>query len=244
MTWLIVGGSSGLGRALAERFAAAGHPLALISSDRRDTDAVAADLRWRYAVPVRTVALDLAAPDLSFAPVDAALATLPPLSGLLLPAGMNRADDQPGLAPAALDALVRTNFLAIAQLINHCLPRLREAPAGVIIGFGSVAGARGRARNAAYAAAKRALESYFESLRHALADAPVTVQFYVLGYLDTNLAFAERTPLPKAAPERLAAVVYRRRGQDFGRAYYPGFWRPVCWVIERLPWVIYRRLSF
>ena len=38
-TCLVVGGSSGLGRSLAERFASAGYALALVSSDRRDIDA-------------------------------------------------------------------------------------------------------------------------------------------------------------------------------------------------------------
>ncbi|MBC8022879.1 MAG: SDR family NAD(P)-dependent oxidoreductase, partial [Burkholderiales bacterium] len=51
-TILIVGGSSGLGRALAERFARAGHTLALVSSDVRDTEALAADLRLRHGVTV------------------------------------------------------------------------------------------------------------------------------------------------------------------------------------------------
>ena len=41
--------------------------------------------------------------------------------------------------------------------------------------------------NVAYSAAKRALASFFESLRHACADTGVAVQFYVLGYMDTEL---------------------------------------------------------
>jgi len=82
---------------------------------------------------------------------------------------------------------------------------------------------------------KRALDSYFESLRHALSGSNVIAQYYVLGYLDTNLAFAENTPLPRASPRRLAEVVFDRRQRDFGRTFYPRFWYPLCLLLRLLP---------
>jgi NAD(P)-dependent dehydrogenase (short-subunit alcohol dehydrogenase family) len=244
VTYVIVGGSSGLGRALAERFAAAGHALLLISSDSRDTEALAADLALRHGVAVRPVACDLASRALDLAPMDAALASLPPLAGLLLPVGASRDGDQPGQPGESFDAISAINFASPCRIVDHLLARLRQAPDAVVVGFGSIAATRGRTRNAAYAAAKRALQSYFESLRHALAGSGVRVQFYVLGYLDTNLAFAQKTALPRAAPEACAARVYRRRGDDFGTAYHPSYWRPLCAVLRLMPWFVFRRLSF
>ena len=67
-----------------------------------------------------------------------------------------------------------------------------------------------------YAASKRALQTWFEGLRHACAGTPVRVRFYVLGYLDTNLAFGRRTLLPRADPARLAARVVREPGRARG----------------------------
>jgi len=243
-TYLVVGGSSGLGRSLAERFASAGHSLALVSSDFRDTEAMASDLALRWGVAVAHVALDLAAPEPSLAALDDALVGLPPLAGLLLPAGMNRAADAPGQAPDAFAALTNANYSNICRIVDHYLPRLRLAPNGLIVGFGSIAATRGRTRNAAYSAAKRALQSYFESLRHSLAGSNIRVQFYVVGYLDTNLAFGQRTALPRASPQRLADCVYRRRNSDLGVLYYPAFWYPICMMLRALPWPIFRRLSF
>jgi short-subunit dehydrogenase len=244
MTYLIVGGSSGLGRALAERFARAGHALVLISSDLRDTRAVASDLALRYRVPVLPVLFDLATPAADFRAVDSALHGLPPLAGLLLPAGMNRSDDEPGQPPQALDALTSVNYTAPCKFIDHYLPRLRSGASGLIVGFGSVAATRGRTRNAAYSAAKRALACYFESLRHSLSESNVVVQFYVLGYLDTHLAFGLETPLPRAAPAVCAERVFRRRDEDFGQAYFPSYWGPICFVLRGLPWFVFRRMSF
>lgn len=244
MTYIIVGGSSGLGRALAERFAAAGHASVLISSEARDTQALAADIRLRHRIPAVSVALDLTDRRIDFGYIDEALASLPPLAGLLLAAGMNATTDHPGQSQESLDALTTANYTSICKLINHYLPRLHSVPHGLIVGFGSVAATRGRTRNAAYSAAKRALQMYFESLRHALAGSTVAAQFYILGYLDTNLAFGQNTVLPRAQPERLADIVYQRRLDDFGVSYFPRFWFAVCLLLEALPWAIFRRLSF
>src|SRR5215813_166478 len=94
-TCLVVGGSSGLGRSLAERFACAGYAVALVSSDRRDTSALASDLELRLGVPVAVVAMDLRRERLDLSELDRALAVLPPLTTLLAPAGMNGGHDRP-----------------------------------------------------------------------------------------------------------------------------------------------------
>jgi len=218
--------------------------MALVSSDRRDTNALSSDLGLRLGVPVTTVAMDLRVESLDLLELDRALSVLPPLTILLAPAGMNGEDDTPGQPMTAFEALNRANFGSICKIIGHCLPRLMAAPAGLIVGFGSIAAVRGRTRNTAYSAAKRALQSYFESLRHALSESKVMVQFYVLGYLDTNLAFGQRTLLPPASPSRLAEHVYARRSRPIGVKYYPGIWKPICAVVRVLPWFIFRRLTF
>ena len=243
-TCLIIGGSSGLGRCLAERFARGGYALALVSSDERDTRALASDLRLRFGVPAETLQLDLGSESLPLRDLDATLSRLPPLTVLLAPAGRSQDDDQAGEASPIFDELVRTNFTNICRIIAHYVPCLTAAPTGLIVGFGSVAAVRGRTRNAAYGAAKRALHSYFESLQHALAASNIRVQFYVLGYLDTNLAFAQRTLLPPASPSRLADCVYRRRSDALRVAYYPRLWQPLCAIVRAVPWALFRRLSF
>ena len=56
-TAVVVGASSGLGRALATELARRGHAVLLVASDRRDVDALAADLQLRHGVPARALAL-------------------------------------------------------------------------------------------------------------------------------------------------------------------------------------------
>lgn len=242
MTYIIVGGSSGLGRALAERFAAAGCELVLVSRDIRDTLPLANHFAIKYGVKVSPVALDLSRSPLAVDDIDRALEGHLPLQGLLMPVGINDDQDVVGLSDDTFEYLTRINFLSPCQLLNHYLPRL-ENNAGVIAGFGSVATARGRSRNAAYAAAKSALESYFASLMHYAANRQLCCQYYVLGYLDTNLAFAQTLLFPLASPDRVADVVYKNRATT-GRRFLPRPWYLLYRVVQLLPWPIFKRLSF
>ena len=238
MTYLVVGASSGLGRALAERFASAGNELILVSRDRRDTEALSAHLTILHGVKISPVTIDLANSPLSYTEIDAALQIHQPLKGVLLPAGANDDDDVVGLNDDKLTYLTRVNYLAPCELLNRYLPLLKDND-GVVIGFGSVATARGRTQNAAYAAAKSALQAYFESLAHS----GMRCQFYILGYLNTNLAFAQDLPFPMAAPDRIANVVYKQRFAN-GRRFLPRPWYMVYRIVQLLPWFIYKRLSF
>ena len=242
MTYIIVGGSSGLGRALAERFAAAGCELVLLSRDIRDTQPLANHLSLKYEVKVSPVAIDLNCSPLPFDVIDTILKSHSPLKGLLMPVGINDDKDIVGLDDGTLESISRINYLSPGQLVNHYLPSL-EQNSGVIVGFGSVATARGRSKNAAYAAAKSALESYFESLSHYAENKEFYCQYYILGYLDTNLAFAQNLLFPLASPDRIADVVYNRRLAR-GARFLPRAWYILYRVVQFLPWTIFKRLSF
>lgn len=244
MNYVIVGASAGVGRALAYQFARAGHNLVVAASDARDLEATASDLRIRCGIQVATVVMDLARIDeTALRQIEQAAGDLGGLHGLLLPAGAVSPDDTAHAAAGEIDRLTRVNYLSMASVIQRLLPLLQGHPA-VIVGFGSVAAMRGRGRNAAYAAAKRALESYFESLRHAFSNTELNVQFYILGYMNTQMAFGIRTLLPKADPDRLSRVVLANITRDIGVMYYPRYWRFINWVIRMIPWQLYKRLNF
>jgi len=70
------------------------------------------------------------------------------------------------------------------------------------------------------------------------------VAFYVLGYVDTNLAFGRPLPFPKADPRRLAERVCDDLGRVRGRRFLPSYWRLVSWALQAVPWVVYKRLRF
>jgi len=245
VTAVVVGASAGLGRALAAALAAAGHDLVVAASDARDVEALAADLRLRCGVRVAALAVDLGSPEADLEPLARAAESLGGADVLLLPVGWTAeaARDDGTLEPATAERLLRTNFLSVVAIVARFLPELRRRPGARVVGFGSVAGARGRRANLVYASAKRALQTYFEGLRHACADSPVRVQFWVPGYLDTNLAFGRSTPLARADPARFAARVVRRLGDGDLVVYHPGWWRLLCADVQLVPFFLFKRLK-
>jgi len=243
--YVIVGASSGVGRAIAEVFAAKGCDLVLVSREERDTNAVASDLMLRFGVSVKFVKLDLAAPQPDFSEIlEAVNSAGKNFKGMLVPAGAVINTDTLEIETSAIDGLFRVNCLSICSLIIEMLKRLHKDNVISLVGFGSIASARGRGSNMIYSAAKTAMRFYFESLRHACVDKKVVVQFYVLGYMDTNLAFAYNVPLPKGVPNELAQRVYRDIQKDIGVSFFPRYWLIIAMIIKLIPWPIYKHLKF
>ena len=240
-TAIVIGASSGLGRALATELARTKHALLLVASDLRDLDALAANLNLSYGVPVRALALDLGREPDPGARIAGALAGLPAAAALLLPIGYSRDDDDLSLDAASIGQLLAINLHAPLAIVHALLPVLLEAK-GTIVLFGSVAAVRGRRRNVVYAGAKRALVSLYESLRQRYAPAELCVQLYQLGFLATNLTHGAELPLPAADPDRVARTVVARLGRGSSSRHLPRWWAPIALIVRWLPWPLYRRM--
>ena len=244
MTWVVVGASSGLGRSLSTELAVRGGALLLVSSDARDLSALCADLELRFSCRARYMESDGRDPAGMADALAEALGEAARIDGILLPIGMIDDGDDGALPPDRAAAIVNVNFLAVSAVVSRLLPRLASQRSGSLVGFGSVAALRGRSRNVVYSAAKRALQGYFESLRHACEPKGLAVAFYVLGYMDTSMAYGRRLAIPKANPDAVAAHVCDHLGRHRGVHYVPRFWGPISLVVRNMPWALFRRLSF
>ena len=242
---VVVGGSAGVGRALCDELARRGYDLVVSARDTDDLAAVAADVGLRHDVRVTPVPVDLCGPaDALDRYVDECVAALGDIDAVLIPAGaVSDLDD--GTAPADVTTdLVRTNFQSVAMLTAAFVERFDGRGRGTIVLFSSIAVATPRGRNAAYGAAKAALEYYGRSLQHRFAGRDVRVQIYALGYVDTAMAAGRTVLFPAASPQRIAGRVVRGLDGDHRFSYLPRYWRAVVFVLRRLPWPIYRRLRF
>ena len=244
MIYAIIGASAGVGRALASAFAAAGHDLVLVSSDERDLGALSSDLAIRHGTRVATIAADVNDGDGYLDRVADAAGRLGALDGMLFPLGATAEDDDGRFDPGLVGTLTRVNYEAVVSAATRFLPELHARPRATLVAFGSVAAVRGRGRNVAYSAAKRALQGFFESLRHACAGSRVRVQFYVLGYMETEQARGLQSRIPKGDPLALGRRVCRDVHRDVGVVYYPGFWRLIAGGVRAVPWSMYKRMRF
>jgi uncharacterized protein len=242
---VIVGASSGVGRALAGELARRGWDLVLSARSLRDLETLAAELETCFSVAAAAVPIDLDRPDLSASDFrQACVERLGAIDAVLLPAGQVHDLDRAPTEPRVLESLLRVNFTGIAQLIGVFSCGFEAQGSGDVVAFSSVSAAAPRSRNAAYAAAKSALEAYCRSVRHHLAGSGVHIQVHALGYVDTAMADGRKLWLPKASPESVAAFAVSRLGSDPGRDYFPRFWGLVAWILRSMPWWLFRRLPF
>ena len=240
---MVVGASAGLGRALAEQRAARGDDLFLVASDTRDLEALASHLRLLYGVRVEHFSCVVsAAAGWVPALVEAARRDGVP-DHVLFPIGASRDDDDGALGEAQALDILGTNVVGVMHLAAAIFPVMASVGRGSLVGFGSIAAARGRSRNVVYSAAKSALRTYFESLRHLGRARGIEVQFYVVGYLRTQQSFGKRLPLPAASPQQAARQVVDRLGRGSCVQHLPRFWGPIEWLLRMLPFAIFARIN-
>lgn len=241
---VIVGASAGTGRALASAMAKAGYALTIVSRDARDLEPVASDVRLRFGVTCHAVAQDIAQPDFDAeAFAQACVQAHGAVECLLVPAGaVSNSDVDANVA--AIGPMAATNYLGPARLAAAFGREMASRGKGVIVLFSSIAAAAPRSRNAAYSAAKAALEVYAKALRVDLEPRGVRVVVIALGYVDTRLSFGMKLLFPVSSPAAVAEYVVRRALHASGKRHYPRFWWWITMTLRHLPWALYRRLRF
>ena len=244
MNALILGATTGLGRAISEALARRGDGLLLAATDPRDLDAQANHLRLKYNVNVKTVAADASCPKDCVDNLIAAAANLGEISGLFFPLGTSSVEDTGRLSLVAARRLIDVNLVTVIAVISDFLPKMISSSKGYIVGFGSVAAVRGRRRNMVYSAAKRGLASYFESLRHLSVGSQIRVQYYTLGYIATQQTFAHKLFFPPASPNAIADTVVRDLDKFCGARYLPRYWAIIARIVSLTPWFVFKRLDF
>jgi short-subunit dehydrogenase len=242
---VVVGASSGVGRALAAELASRGYDLVVSARDADDLEAVAADLALRHDATVTPLVVDLTGPDDELELfVKACVAALPAIDAVLVPAGAV-ADDDDGTADwATATSLVTTNLLGVVKVAAAFVRRLEAQDGGTLVLFSSIAAATPRGRNVVYGAAKAGVEYFGRALQHRFATGPVHVQVYALGYVDTAMTRGMRLAFPVASPESVARRVVASLGRPVRVRHVPRYWGAVVRVLRVLPWPLYRRLRF
>lgn len=180
----ITGASSGIGRALALAFAAAGARL-ILSARREDT--LAEVRRLCGTAEVRLLPFDLA--DLDSLPerAAAALACYGSVDIMVHNAGVAARARVADTTPEALERVLRTNYGGPAILTRALLPSMFARGGGRFVVISSLSGKYGAPLLAAYAASKHALHGFFESLRAEEHDRGIAVTFVVPGFINTDI---------------------------------------------------------
>jgi len=243
---IIVGASDGIGAALARQLTREGYTLALLArrKDRLKSlcDEINKSMGDTRALPyVHDVADYEEVPDL----LRRIVADLGGLDAIVFTAGVNY---PPGLNNYNFDGdrrMIEVNVIGAMAWLSPVAELFQNAKAGLIVGIGSVAGDRGRIGNPGYNTSKAALGTYLESLRNRLTRHGVNVLTVKPGFVKTDMLKAAQGGTPFAiSPEKAANDIYRAMRSRRQMIYTPFIWRYIMFVIQHVPSVLFRRMSF
>ncbi len=246
-TALILGGSSGLGRALATLLASKGYGLALISRDQKDLQAMQSSLQTQHGSQVFIYAIDLLDSGLNIENIIAKVAEdLGSIEYAFLVAGGSFSGDEKVPSEAAFSMSLRLNFEAIGLFMNAILSLRAKTACRSILVVSSIAAVAPRSQNSSYSAAKKALENYAISLRHYCFQANIFTKIQVvrLGYMESGFTRGKTLLFPISKPEAVAKFLFKMKDRDYGLRVFPRFWGIILFVLTKLPWAIYKRLRF
>jgi uncharacterized oxidoreductase len=189
-TIFITGGTSGIGRALAEAFYAKGNKVIIGGRRKALLDEVA-----KANPGIDTVEVDVNDPAQIQRVSQELVRKYPSLNVLINNAGVMPFDDVTGpLDDAAAVSMITTNLLGPVRFSGAFIEHLKKQPSAVIINNSSTAAFIPMAMFALYSATKAAVHSYTLSQRWALRDTSVSVLEIAPPWVDTDLVYKSGDP--------------------------------------------------
>ncbi len=195
-TILVTGGTSGIGRALAEALHNCGNQVIVAGRRQALLDEVTAGRDGMAGVQ-----LDLDHPGSLPRLVHDIHTRFPGLNMLVANAGISRQEDlADGWDLAAAEAMVETNILGTMRVVAAFLPGLKRQPNAAIMATTSNLAFVPKALYPTYCATKAFLHSWLQSLRHQLRTIPVEVLELAPPYVRTELTGEHQASDPRGMP--------------------------------------------
>jgi short-subunit dehydrogenase len=229
--WL-VGGSDGLGLALARALKAEGADLVISARDATRLNTVCAELQAQ-AQP-----MDVA--DMSS--VTQAAAAIGPVDGMVFLAATYWPMPADALDAAKLVAMCDVNLTGCARVLGAVLPGMVARGTGHVVLTGSLAGFRGLPGAVGYAASKGGVMVLAESLYADLRGSGIKVQLANPGFIRTRLTALNDFKMPfLMEPEEAAEHMMRLMRSNRFKSSFPAVFSWFFRLGQFLPdWAYYR----
>jgi short-subunit dehydrogenase len=248
---LITGGTSGIGAAYAEAFAARGYDLVLVGLESgRDVDAMVYSLEKDNDVHVVAVRADLSK-EREIRAVCRLVKNHDDIEVLVNCAGFGLGKSFEEADLRREDAMLKVHCLAPMNLMRSVIPQMEKRGKGAIINVASLSGFLPMARNTVYGGTKAFLICLSESLHMELESAGIRVQALAPGFVKSHFHDAVKGVESRARNHRFVKWMTARRVVEFslkdlekGKVVCIPGWgnRLLCWLSRVTPRRLYYRL--
>ena len=185
----VVGGSSGIGAAVARELQSRGATVAISARRQDELDAVSVGTMLALACDV-TDATSLTAA------ASRIREELGPIDLVVLSAAYWKQMSPHDWDTEVFNQHIQVNLMGMSNAIAAVLPQMLARRSGVIAGIASVAGYRGLAGSEAYGATKAAQINMLESLRIGVARSGVRITTICPGFVHTDATAGNDFPMP------------------------------------------------
>ncbi|WP_099826680.1 SDR family NAD(P)-dependent oxidoreductase [Oceaniglobus indicus] len=239
-TWILLGASSSMARAMARALAERGDAIVLAGRDIADMEATAAHARLTGAPSAVVARFDARDPGTFQGVLDAAgdgVVNAAVFVGSMPDQSAIDAD------PSLIDGTVTDSFTGPARFLQMLAPVIEANGAGCVIGVGSVAGDRGRIGNYVYGAAKAGFHTYLSGLRNRLTRSGGHVVTVKPGFVDSAMTWGIEGMFLVAPPEAVARDLLKAAEKRRDVIYTPFFWRYIMAIIRSIPERMFKKMS-
>ncbi len=241
-TVIITGGSEGVGAAAARLFAEAGANLMLVARNRKNLEAIAAELRDKSRIEI--FPMDVSDADSCVDLFKKTQFEFGRIDVLVNNAGFQVRELVESASAEDLGRTIDVNLRAPIMLTRLALPYIRESGGGAIINVASLAGRTPVPGSAAYSASKFGLRAFTFSLAEEIRDSgiklavvspgPIATQF-ILADIDktSDLTFSQ----PMSSAEEVAQVILDLCGNNQREQAMPAISGLLTTVAYLMPWL-------
>lgn len=184
---LITGGTRGIGKAIALKFAAEGADVAFcyISSDAA-AQSTKAELE-QFGVRALALRCDVSDTGAARAAVKEVLEAFGKIDILVNNAGITRDGLLVRLDEQAWDDVIRVNLKSVYNFCNAAVPAMMRARKGCIVNVSSIAGLHGNAGQCNYSASKGAIVAFTRTLAKEVGPRNIRVNAVAPGFILTDM---------------------------------------------------------
>ncbi|MCE5336122.1 MAG: SDR family NAD(P)-dependent oxidoreductase [Desulfobacteraceae bacterium] len=234
---VIIGASSGIGRALARVLSKEGYCLGLAARRMHLLESLAAELPG--GATLREI--DLKKQQEAIEALEGLLEEMNGADLLIISSGTGFIN--PELDWEMEKETAEVNVLGFAAMAGAAFRHFQKRGSGHLVGISSISAIRGSAEGPAYNASKAFVSSYLQGLRQKAAKLriPVIVTDIQPGLVDTAMAKGEGLFWVQP-PDKVAMQIWDAIRKEKTHAYVTKRWRLVAWALKVMPEALYNRL--